>query len=145
MSRTSLVLVKLARFLHLFLVLSLLLQSSLAVFVQQGRLAAFQAQIEGDKELICTGTQMKWISHSLTEQTGAFVFVEPPEEFNDTSFEHLCPVGEYADIQPFTKPAEVEALINFQVFRALVTRLDQRPYTLFAYQSPLSRAPPSLI
>lgn len=88
---------------------------------------------------------MKWISYSLTEQAGAFVFVEPPEEFDNTSFEHLCPVGECADIQPFTKTSEADVLVSFQVFRALIARLNQRPYTLFAYQNPLSRAPPLLI
>ncbi|WP_338290741.1 hypothetical protein [Planctobacterium marinum] len=88
---------------------------------------------------------MKWISYSLTEQAGAFVFVDAPEEYQNASFEHLCPVGEYADIQPFTKLSETAVLVNFQVFRALIARLNQRPYTLFAYQSPLSRAPPSLI
>ena len=115
------------------------------MFVQQDRLTAFQDKTQGDIELICTGTQMKWISLSLTQEIGSFVYVEAPEEFDDTSFEHLCPVGAFADIQPFDELSRTGVLITFQVFQALISRINQRPYTLFAYQNPLSRAPPSLV
>ena len=112
------------------------------MFVQNDRVANIQANTTGDIELICTGAQMKWISLSLTEELGRFVFVDAPDDYSDIALDNLCPQGTLADHKFASDTSGHTGLIQFVVFRQFIARLLQRPYTFFAYQKALSRAPP---
>lgn len=135
-------LIILSRFLAYCLCIVLVLQGAVALLVQQHQLANFKANNQGDVELICTGSQMKWISLSLTEELGSFVFVDAPDGAEELPLDSLCPAGAMADIQSNVALVSLAIQITFDAYRAFAARLNQRPYTLFAYQSAQSRAPP---
>lgn len=85
---------------------------------------------------------MKWISLSQTQALGQFVYVNAPEQYEELPLDNLCPAGNLADSQSAPGLIGPGLLVQFDQFKALVSRLHQRPYTLFAYQQARSRAPP---
>ena len=118
-------------------------------------LAAFsmqQAQLlaSEDIELICTGKNMRYISVSQTQLKGEFVYVslDSPDfpALLDTvdSSQHIdCTIGTLADLPSSDSGVSHETIdIFFVRYKALETRLQQQPYTAFAYSAALSRAPP---
>ena len=119
-------------------------QGGMVAFAQQQQLSAIQSKTHGDTELICTGAQMKWISVSLTEELGRFVFVDGPDDVDQRMLENACPAGTMSDLQSAVAVISDAIVVSFSRFHALVRSLRQRPYTSFTYQTALSRAPPGL-
>lgn len=124
------------------LCLTIALQGALVAFAQQQNLSALQTSLPFDTELICTGAEMKWISVSQTQQSGHFVYVEPPTDIDNTLVNNACPAGLLADVQPATALVSGSLHSQFVAYQVLVQSLQQHCYTSFAYNTALSRAPP---
>jgi len=120
------------------------LQSALALVVQNRQWQHLSNSAPADLELICTGTQMQWISLPQTLAQGSFVFVEAPEEIDPQKWQNLCPEQSQLELQP-------ELTVNHNgTFESLLTRHVYAPSILThhlvsrTYSKALSRAPPTL-
>lgn len=140
------------------LCLSLLLQNALAIGLAAFSMQQARANVSGDIELICTGKDMRYISVSQTELKGEFVFINldslnTPNTLTESLDPHLlsdsthyidCTNSTLADL-PVGNDSFFTVTVDaiYARYQALKARLDQQPYTAFAYAAPLSRAPPT--
>jgi hypothetical protein len=124
------------------LCLVLLLQGGVRLLANAQQLTQLRSQNFNDVELICTGSTMKWISVSLTEQANQFVFVDAPEEANTADVSKLCPNNLLADGKKAVDNLVQFELVQLVSYTAQVSKLNQQPYTAYPYQKALSRGPP---
>lgn len=94
-----------------------------------------------DATLICTGNQLRWISLSAFYETGQLSFIEAPENAPESIDEVDCVYSFLAEPTTDTFNS-VQLLASFNAYKSYAASINQRPYTLFAYQTSQSRAPP---
>ncbi|MDN4502738.1 hypothetical protein QX776_10000 [Alteromonadaceae bacterium BrNp21-10] len=131
------------RLLSSLLMLVMLFNSTASVLAAAWITDDAQQYAGEDKILICTGSSFKWISESAFFESNQLVFVDAPADAPaelqqiDCSYKYLSDL--YTDL-----PNMLDSSIDHIAYQALNSRLAQRPYTAFAYQSAHSRAPPLL-
>lgn len=84
---------------------------------------------------------MKWISLSAFYDTGKLVFVDPPTDAPEIFHEIECGYN-YISEKYTDHTFSSTHLTHFVKHKALISRLNQRPYTAYPYSLSLSRAPP---
>ncbi len=122
----------------------LALQGSFTLLAQQQQLSNITGKLSKDIELICTGSDMKFISLSLSELQGEFVFVDAPEDIDPQQLADACPVIAMSDIKIDMDIAMHDIATHFVRFKAIASQLAQGPYTAYNFRTALSRAPPSI-
>ena len=124
----------------------LALQNGLAVFAQNDQLSTLKSSAPEDLELICTGSEMKWISLSQSHTLGQLVFVDfEGDSTTDYSMDVACPDGLLSDKPSFMGTPNVDLAAHFVAYAHYIIQLYQRPYTLFAYLTAQPRSPPRFL
>jgi hypothetical protein len=103
-----------------------------------------QQYASDDIMMICTGSEVKWISTDAYFNLDEVVFVEPPEHAPDITSQVDCTNKSLSDLQgkgALSHSVDAQLL----AYHALVSSIEQRPYTAFAYLTAQTRAPPSII
>lgn len=73
------------------LVTVFLMHQAFGLWINHARLAQINMSLGDDVELICTGSDMRWVSISMSAQANQLVFVEPPSESQQIAADELCP------------------------------------------------------
>lgn len=126
--------------------LTLLTQVVLAPLVAQSQMSNLRSLTSNNDEvmMICSGTEIKWISKLVYLQTGKVEFVAEPQDVPTETSNFECPNSLLVKFSAEMSIFETTAKIKWQQFIAVFEALLQRPYTSFAYQVRQPRAPPVL-
>ncbi|MDO6841902.1 hypothetical protein Q4602_20665 [Paraglaciecola chathamensis] len=129
------------RFISVLVMLALMFSSTATVLAASWQVNQAQQYASDDAMLICTGSQIKWISTQAFFDTGDMVFIDPPTDAPAELGQMECPNQFLSD--HYTEVLSIVKLDdNTIAYKALVSRLARRPYTAYAYQTAQSRAPP---
>lgn len=128
------------------LMLSLVCQFILAPIAAEQRVSSLRSltsvTAHQDVMLICTGNTMQWASLEIYQTTGRIEFVSPPIDVPSGEAEVECANGALAKQFVELTIVDNSPITIWVQYLALKSVLQKRPYTSYAYQSALSRAPP---
>lgn len=127
----------------LMMIFVLLFNSTFAVFASSLTIEKANQYKTEDATLICTGSQLRWISLSAFYQTGKMVFIDAPNDAPEQLEQVSCVYSYLSDSYTDTL-FTYKAISSIAAYRSYVVSLHQRPYTLFPYQTSHSRAPPAV-
>lgn len=125
------------------LILTLSIQNALALGLSSAQMMHYKTFAQGDFSLVCTGTEMKWISLSKTHTKGQFVFVDNPLVDDDVQLN--CTNHILSDLPHTIQTNSDQLTVPSLRYHALQLRLFQRHYTAFAYQTKQTRGPPHIV
>lgn len=122
--------------------ITLFLHSALTVLLTSMAVAQAQSYSDQDRVLICTGSNMKWVSLSQTELAGEFVFIDPPEEAVQFQYELDCASEVLLQLTDFDHVVPVSELVTRLTQGAVNENLYSAAETQWHAISAQPRAPP---
>ena len=124
------------------LVTIFLMHQAFGLWINHARLAQINMSLGDDIELICTGSDMRWVSISMSAQANQLVFVDPPSQSQQIEADELCADIDARDDDTFDLITNGAWISSWSTFYAVALALQQARLLSHKFLLSTPRGPP---